>query len=424
MEDKISIIIAIYNAEKYIKQCLDSILSQTYKNIEVLCINDASSDKSAKIIKEYTNKYSFIKLYENSQNLGPGASRNIGIRNANGKFIHFIDADDFLTDNSLYSTAITEIKKNRLDIFVINNSEYDEISQCFIDEKQKKFPYPHSQKMLNHVLTEKELDCCKFGLIPFACSKIYDAEFLLKNMLYFPEGIFYEDAAFTNCLSLLVKRVYITNNEYYAYRINVTTSTTQNIYDKFDSIIKMHLFTLKFIRERNLWNDKYIRYKYICSHLYSLFHYFLPQLNSYELNRKMYNQIIFFINQLQLSKTDFKNLKYKDIYIYLFIKHVLSQKSDVLYTKLIIWCNFILLNYTERIYQTEIKLFDFIPIYRIKKYKNKNWHYLFNFLPFIKLKCGKVFLFGFIKIFRYANYVFYVQNYEFTSNKWRGYLNE
>ena len=100
MEELISVIVPIYNAEKYLKRCIESIISQTYKNMEIILINDGSKDNSKKICNEFLKKDCRIKLI-NKENEGVSAARNYGINAAIGKYISFVDADDWLEKNLL-----------------------------------------------------------------------------------------------------------------------------------------------------------------------------------------------------------------------------------------------------------------------------------------------------------------------------------
>ncbi len=107
-QPKISIIIPIYNAERHIGQCLDSVVNQTYKNLEIICINDGSTDDTASILNEYKEKDKRIILI-NQNNMGNSISRNIGLNKVTGKYLFFVDADDYLMLNiieKLYNTII------------------------------------------------------------------------------------------------------------------------------------------------------------------------------------------------------------------------------------------------------------------------------------------------------------------------------
>ena len=104
---KISVIIPVYNVEKYLRECLDSLINQSFKDFEVICIDDGSTDKSYKILEEYSQKDSRIKVLKQEHN-GAGAARNLGIEIAKGKYIQFLDSDDYFEPNmleELYNTA-------------------------------------------------------------------------------------------------------------------------------------------------------------------------------------------------------------------------------------------------------------------------------------------------------------------------------
>ena len=111
---KISLIILIYNAEKYLSDCLESIINQTFRDIEIICINDGSTDKSELIIKEYAKKDKRIFLY-NQKNLGAGAARDKGVELSKGEYISFIDSDD-LFHNKTLEIAYYNILKYNLDV--------------------------------------------------------------------------------------------------------------------------------------------------------------------------------------------------------------------------------------------------------------------------------------------------------------------
>ena len=103
-EALISVIIPVYNVEKYLPGCIDSIIEQTYRNLEIILINDGSPDNSGEICKKYAEKYPFFKYYE-KENEGLSRTRNFGIQHAEGKYFVFLDPDDELTNSSLKNLA-------------------------------------------------------------------------------------------------------------------------------------------------------------------------------------------------------------------------------------------------------------------------------------------------------------------------------
>ena len=118
MEELVSIILPIYNAEKYLERCLESIITQTYANIEIILINDGSTDNSINIIKEYAIKDSRIIIID-KENEGVSVARNIGILKARGKYICFVDADDYI-EKSMIEKMKCCIDKENVDLVRIN----------------------------------------------------------------------------------------------------------------------------------------------------------------------------------------------------------------------------------------------------------------------------------------------------------------
>lgn len=119
---KVSIIIPIYNVEKYLRQCLDSAVNQTLSNIEIILINDGSTDNSSCIAREYSLNYSFIKLIE-QKNSGQSIARNKGIDAANGKYIYFLDSDDYIEINAI-ENLYKEAERNNLDLVLFEGNSF------------------------------------------------------------------------------------------------------------------------------------------------------------------------------------------------------------------------------------------------------------------------------------------------------------
>ena len=118
---KISIIIPVYNVEKYLHQCLNSVINQTYKNLEIICINDGSKDNSLIILNEYLQKDNRIVIV-NQKNSGVSSARNKGIRLSTGDFISFIDSDDYL-DLNVYEKCVQRIIRDNSDIIIFEKKK-------------------------------------------------------------------------------------------------------------------------------------------------------------------------------------------------------------------------------------------------------------------------------------------------------------
>ena len=124
----ISVIIPVYNVEKYLSQCLDSVINQTYKNLEIICVDDSSTDNSLEILKEYAQKDTRIKIIKNEKNLGLGLTRNEGVKVAKGEYIHFLDSDDWMNLNAYEKLFDTVKKINFPDVITFSYFSHNQIT--------------------------------------------------------------------------------------------------------------------------------------------------------------------------------------------------------------------------------------------------------------------------------------------------------
>lgn len=221
---KVSVVIPIYNVEKYLKKCLDSVINQTLKDIEIICVNDCSSDNSESIIKEYINKDNRVKLINNKNNYGIGYSRNIGIDNSLSDYISFIDSDDFVSENfieELYSTAL----KNDADIVFTNNiytvnESTNNIKPYYhnrLNIWKKKFNNSYIEGISNfNVNTEEKENTPEYPLV-VVWNKLLKKDFLYKKSIRFFDYRIAEDADFFYRILANNPKMYYNNNAKYYY---------------------------------------------------------------------------------------------------------------------------------------------------------------------------------------------------------------
>lgn len=203
----VSIIIPVYNTEKYLRKCLDSVVNQTYKNIEIILVNDGSTDESENICKEYENNYKNIK-YIKKENGGLSSSRNYGVKQATGEYICFIDSDDYIDENLIdnlkkYMEAEDDIIKYKL---IKIDSEYkneEKISGPTFEEKS-------GEEAFNELYYQDVM-------MQPACLYLYKKSFWDENNFSYPEGKFHEDFARTSLIILKAKKVASTNIYGYYY---------------------------------------------------------------------------------------------------------------------------------------------------------------------------------------------------------------
>ena len=139
VQPKFSIIIPVYNAEKYLPKCIDSLIKQTFKKFEIICINDGSSDKSLNILKRYATNDTRIKIFT-QKNSGPAVARNLGLEKAQGKYLWFIDADDWIEEKAC-EILNNIINKNSPDITIFASNVYNTQSKEFIHDKNRSLNF-------------------------------------------------------------------------------------------------------------------------------------------------------------------------------------------------------------------------------------------------------------------------------------------
>lgn len=207
---KVSIIIPVYNMEKYLRQSLDSVINQTLQDLEIICINDGSCDSSLEILKEYAEKDNRIKII-NQENQGQGIARNNGIEIATGEYLGFVDPDDWI-EPDMYEKAYKTLKDNNLDFVEISFAKHYENK---VVKKETRLPIPN-KKIYN------TLDYPSFIFNNdkmTACDKVYKTDFIKKNNIRFRKGQFAEDQIFVVKVRCLAKKSLYINEALYHYRI-------------------------------------------------------------------------------------------------------------------------------------------------------------------------------------------------------------
>lgn len=219
---KISVIIPIYNVEKYLKKCLDSVCNQTLNDIEIICINDGSTDNSLNILKKYSLNDSRIKIIS-KVNEGQAVARNLGIKESKGEYIAFVDSDDFI-EHTMFEKLYSKAKNNNLDITMCKIATYNNQTG---EIKDNVWYYmlgvfrDFKKDIFNHHDTKKFT--CNIAVTPY--NKIYKTSLLKKNDILFPEGLIFEDEKFFFDTYLRAQKVSIIDEFLYYYRINRKGST-------------------------------------------------------------------------------------------------------------------------------------------------------------------------------------------------------
>ena len=248
---KISIILPVYNGEKYIKNAIESVLGQTLTDFELIIINDGSTDSTLSLINRFKDKR--IKIIT-QENLGPGASRNNALKIAEGDYIMFLDADDWFTTDA-FETAYAEITKYDADLTFFQMINYDDTTQKTYPNdwfELKQFDESFEKRTFHPSETPGSI----FDLSVGVCQKIYSHEFLKRINAKFPEGIFFEDMPFFYYVYLKAERISIIKEHLY-FRRKHDESITHVVDAKFlDTVAAGQKLIDIFIE--NEWYDMYL----------------------------------------------------------------------------------------------------------------------------------------------------------------------
>lgn len=378
---KISVIIPCYNVEQYITKCLDSVCNQTLKDIEIICIDDCSTDATLKKLQEYQKKDERIILIKHNKNKGVSISRNEGIKKSSGEYIGFVDSDDYIDldfFNKLYKKAKEEhsdITKGRL---------------VFVKNKQQSID----------CLNEKIIKSNKFNLLyGFYCC-IYKKSLLLDNNIYFNDDLIYgEDSYFLLQSVMYSKKIAIVDDIYYYYVSRPGSADSEILSEKhFLSGIEYIKKSIEFLNNSSCSEKEYVQ---------AIRHKFDTLYGYNKKTKKISNKQLIAKTACDLwESVKYKHLFFKNNFIDFLDNHdvqnvylLLSDNNNIKISPLLV----------KKITDTDIKyyLFGIISVLKIrKKYipYRKIYYRLFNIFPLLGVKYlstySVFYIFGFIPVFR------------------------
>lgn len=269
----VSVVVPVYNVEKYLRQCLDSLLAQTLSQIEIICVNDCSPDNSAQILAEYEKLDSRIKVVSLPENRRQGGARNEGIRMAKAEYIGFVDSDDWV-DATMYENLYKEAMRSESDIVAANYYEYFSESDLRV------------QHVSSQIFMSRKGDVLKLDGVGPVWTKIYKRKLFFDNCLFFPEKKVYEDNAVVLPLMLSASRISVVDKPLYFYRCNnQSTTRSKNNFSFFDRIatsklLMDHLRRLGFYDRYKMSFDKaYLEMVYLWTGIGALTRFDPPQSN-------------------------------------------------------------------------------------------------------------------------------------------------
>lgn len=304
---KVSIIMATYNAENTVEASVKSVIEQTYKDIEVIIVNDGSKDKTLDILKDLSDRYDNVIVLD-QENSGPGRARNAAIDIAEGEYMMFIDSDDFYS-NDMVERMVNEIESNNYDLCVCGiKNQYVKNGQItgHKDWVKDSIIYNNRKELFS------DLDnFISSGLLNSMCNKIYKSNIIKKRDIRVLEG---SDMGEDLCFNILYidecKTISIMKETLYIYTIDVTKGLTsafrENEFDK----RKINLKILNNLYEKNNLNRNRIYFEYVIM-AYSCFtHLFKEEnKNSFKENIQFIREVI---NSEELSEA-LNNIRYENI---------------------------------------------------------------------------------------------------------------
>lgn len=318
---KVSVIIPVYNVEKYLPKCLESVLGQTFGDIEVICVNDGSTDNSLQILTEYANNDERIKIIT-KPNGGLFSARHVGMVSAVGEYILFVDSDDWI-ETTLIEKTVDKIRETNVDVVIFGAYSVKEDKIIKGMYSVNKIP----EKFKERVLELKDYENALFRFPPTAWCKLYRKKFIDDNNIKFQEIKDGEDQLFYLHTILCAKNLYILNENLYYYIKNRTGAITAD--SKKTSVSPI----LNFYASEELLSKLNIKDKYVNQVINK---YFSKTLSWYgkcgnDFKPEYYNKLLELKTYIDKTYPDgwwrYFNLNSRDNYITMKVKSFIAKST-------------------------------------------------------------------------------------------------
>ena len=252
LRKKVSVIVPVYNSENYLRQCLDSLVYQTLNDIEIIAVNDGSTDNSAIILEEYALKFPDKIRQFNQENKGQACARNFGLQQAKGEYIGFVDSDD--------SVALDMFEK----MYQLARSEKADLVECdFLYcrvEDKKEVVLKKYASIKEH---KKNADLFIDPLVS-PWNKIYRKQILEESEIRFPEGLIYEDTAFYIQLIPWIKKTAYINLEFVKHYARIDSTQTKKENPRVGEMIIIIEKIINYYQSQNYWDEYHEELEYFC----------------------------------------------------------------------------------------------------------------------------------------------------------------
>ena len=246
---KVSVVMPLYNVEKYLRQSLNSVINQTLKDIEIICVNDASTDNTLSILEEYARNDKRIKIITNEKNLHCGISRNVGMKHATGDYLIILDGDDFFRPTMLESMYNRIIKDNS-DVVICEYFSFDDLKKEVVRLRGVR-----NKSMRKKILFDpKEFKDILFSEIaPNTWTKLFKRSFLLENNLYFDDSFCGTDVSCIYTAISCANKISLLNKPFICYRENQNENLTAKKHNHPESSFRVISILENNLKERGLF---------------------------------------------------------------------------------------------------------------------------------------------------------------------------
>ena len=232
---KVSIIVPVYNVERYLARCLDSCINQTFTDIEIICVNDGSTDRSLEILEAYARMDSRVKIIT-KENGGLSSARNTGVEVAQGEYILYVDSDDYVS-STLVENVYNNAQSNNSDVVIF---DYYWLRPN-VAERRALTIEPFGNKYVDSTFNADNIDFNDYKFVPVtAWVKLYKTDLLKDNGIIFDEGLIYEDISYWSKVFVNAKRISYLNEPLYAYMVGRPEQIMARNDEKLFDIIKIY----------------------------------------------------------------------------------------------------------------------------------------------------------------------------------------
>ncbi len=322
----ISIIIPVYNVESYLQRCLDSVSRQTFQDTEIICINNCSTDDCGKMLAQYAEKDSRVRVINNAVNLGVGMSRNIGLQAADGEFVYFMDSDDYIESGYLQQLYDNAIK---------HNADITMNTSVWVEEDGKKHQYIHRPMpaipedgcYMDSVAASEKTYCVVW-------TRLFRRELLISNQIQFEKINYAEDIVFNYAANIYAKSFFVFPGSsfyhYYRRENSLSYDAEKKKQEDYRAMVAYDHF-FDYLAGHDLLQENKVKLFHVhpffqvnTPEKYDLYKsYFMKTIHSIEEHREQYNDLELFFAHIILSSVSFFDYqeKYPDSVTIAYLKN-------------------------------------------------------------------------------------------------------